>query len=372
MSSKVKTIYDLKKWILDDGLHIDFREIDGYNKPFNYIICSRSAGKSSQIWKKLYNNFKETGTPSIVLRRKIVDITEQYINDIATLINKFTDNDIELEFKKSNIKQGMLDVFLNGKIFFRVIALSTSMNRLKSMVLRHVKFLIFDEFIINARCGEKYEKNEVFKFQELYNTYNRESDSFIKCYFLGNPYSNFFPYATWLHIDTRKLKKGALLTGSNWLVWCYELKPELIQHLKDTNPLYEDSDSDYVKYAFGEAINDQYIRICENQPQGFRLEYTFKIEGQIVGIFRNYDVMATRPMSEVDLDYWAKVLDKNEVSKYRDIFTFDFAEMMDQTILINRGHKYYLEDLKDAIEQRTIAYQNIDASYLVESIYVNI
>jgi hypothetical protein len=37
-----------------DNLHYSFTKIDGYNKPFNFIISEREAGKSTALWLKIY------------------------------------------------------------------------------------------------------------------------------------------------------------------------------------------------------------------------------------------------------------------------------------------------------------------------------
>ena len=43
-----------------DDLHYTTRKIDGYNKPFNFIISAREAGKSTYITlKKVYEQFEK-------------------------------------------------------------------------------------------------------------------------------------------------------------------------------------------------------------------------------------------------------------------------------------------------------------------------
>ena len=56
---------------------------------------------------------------------------------------------------------GMLDLYLCidekriDKVFCRIIALNTTLSRLKSQVLENPKYIMFDEFICNKRIGEK-------------------------------------------------------------------------------------------------------------------------------------------------------------------------------------------------------------------------
>ena len=203
-----------------DNLHFNYSEIDGYAKPFNFIISEREAGKSTATWLKVYNKFKKEGKPSIVIRRQIADITEVYITDIQEVINKFMPEDEKLQFifKKGSLKEGIADIKLlvNGeeKLFLRVVALSNPMSRIKSLIVRNLAYIIFDEFICNMRLGEKYLPDEAFKFKEVYNTFQRETSN-LKAYFCGNPYSLYNPYFVWIGVPTNKLKRGTILAGKD-------------------------------------------------------------------------------------------------------------------------------------------------------------
>ena len=135
----------------------------------------------------LFHAFIYEGRPSLVLRRRIADITEVYLKDTEKVLNKFLpeDRQIQLVFRKGQIKDGVIDVHL-GKagesyswqgidrlpVFFRAIGLSTPMSRIKSNVLANVKWIFFDEFICNLRIGERYLVYERFLIQEIYTTYN--------------------------------------------------------------------------------------------------------------------------------------------------------------------------------------------------------
>lgn len=365
--------YELLPWVCDD-IHFDFKEIDGYNKTFNYIVCSREAGKSVALWHKIYNNFKRTGDPALIIRRKIVDITPQYIDDIFTLINKFTNAGLIPDYNKGEIKQGMCDVKLNGKVFFRVIALSAPMSRLKSMVLRNVRILGFDEFICSIRNGEKYENDEAFKLFELFTTYNRESEKGIKCYFMGNPYSLWNPYFSRFNVDTKRLKKGTILTGDIWAIQCYTVKKELADYLLAHNPLYK-ADADYAAYAFdGTAIQDRNIRIIEKEPLHTRLDTIFRIHDKYIGVWYCKSDWTEKNMriGDNELRYWVREMKPEEIGAKREVLTFDFGQMTNGTILINRMEKITLSAIKTAVQYREIAFANIECSYLMEEIYSSI
>ena len=123
---------ELKDWKGDD-LHIDSEigKMDGHGKTWNFIISEREAGKSSLLWKKVYNAFRREGKPSIIMRRFQSDINEAYIDSIEYIINKFTNSGVKFEYKKAEMKQGgQMDLRLNDKVFCRLVGLNTPLSRL--------------------------------------------------------------------------------------------------------------------------------------------------------------------------------------------------------------------------------------------------
>ena len=362
---------ELKEW-RGDNLHIDsdVGQIDGHNKPWNFIVTERESGKSTLMWKKVYNAYKKYNYPSIVIKRYQTDITDTYIEDITSLINKFTRQTISFEYLKSDLKNGgMLNLRIKGceDTFCRIIALNAPLSRLKSMFLKNVRYMMFDEFICNRRLGEKYLNDEPLRVKELYTTYNRESEKGIKCYFFGNPYSLYNPFFSDKNVPTTKLYPGAFITGEDYVVSCYQIKKELKELLLKKNPLYK-FDEAYKKYAFdGRAVQDAEIRIETEQPNAFRLAFVFKIHGKCLGIFHGY-----RVIDDDRLYYWIKLIDGDKVSKRKEIVCFDFGDMANRTVLLNNKGKQLYSYLKESIEKRRVAYASIEESWLMEEIYQEI
>lgn len=356
---------NLKEW-KGDKLHIDsdVGMIDGYQKTYNFIVTERESGKSTLMWKKVYNAFRRDQKCSLVVRRYQTDITDTYIEDIEKLINKFTDSQIEFNYKRQELKGGQLDLKIEDQTFCRIIALNTPLSRLKSMFLANVKYLMYDEFICNKRLGEKYLADEPFRIKELYTTYNRESSG-IKVYCFGNPYSLFNPFFSDLKVQTNKIYPGALVAEDDYCIWCYKIKDQLKQQILAKNPLYKFDDS-YKRYAFdGRAVQDQEIRVIEYQPDQFKLDCIFKIHQKCIGIYRGCIVD-----KDQRIYYWCKIIDPVTVSKRRDILCFDFGDMSDRTILYSGKQKF--ASLKNAIETRSAGFASIEESWLIEEIYQEI
>jgi len=351
-----------------DNIHYTTRKIDGYNLPFNFIISEREAGKSTAIWlDKAYKSFKENGQTTLVIRRKVVHITKSYIDDIEQIINKFTDDKVLFEYPLSSIKDGIVDIKINNKRFMRVCALSVDITALKSLVLRDLKNIIFDEFICNGRFGEKYLKDEATKFMEVYNTFRRESEN-LKCYFMGNPYSLYNPYFMFFNIPTGKLKRGVILSdGKSYVVECYMITEELRQKILKENPLYQ-FDNSYTNYAFnGINVNDENIIIKAKCPENYSLQYIFKASGKYIGIFRN-----NLYYLDGEIKYYCQFIVADSISRRRDIIAFDFEELVQNTIMLSPEDRMKFQKIKDAMRRRQIAFQNIECYYLTEEIYFNL
>lgn len=364
--------YKLVNW---DNLHYDGNNLDSLNKTYNFIISERELGKTTWFWlKKAFRVFAKTKRPSIVLRRRIVDITEVYIEDIEKTINAFNEEPIEFTYRKGAIKEGVLDIYVGDDIFLRVIALSNPLSRLKSLRLDRIKYIVFDEFICNTRLGEKYVDDEAFRFKEIYTTFRRfcyESDpsqlEVLKCYFLGNPYSMYNPYFVWVGVNTKELQPGIIVKGDTWAIECGMLSQELREKILKLNPLYQFDDG-YKKYAFfGQAVNDANIQLAEKCPEKFRLRHVIRIDGKYLYV---YSDVSDSGFKVWDFTMWACVRDSYD-GKNRAVFCFDFKDLITGTILMSVDDRQRFNYFRNCIRFRRIKFETIEASYLAEQIYMN-
>jgi hypothetical protein len=209
--------------------------------------------------------------------------------------------------------------------------------------------------------GEKYLSEEAFKIKEIYNTFYRECSSTLKCYFLGNPYSLYCPEFVEFGIDPKKLMADKIISGPSYVAEFHELNPELKAKILEKNPLYKFEDA-YTRYALhGQAINDENIRIMPKMPQNFALEFVFAFEGKNFGVYGNNDI------GNLDLQYYVGTLDK--VGNRRDIYCFDFKDLINKGVLFGYDDRKHLSHFKDAIRLRQVAYQSLECDYFIEEVY---
>lgn len=367
--SKEATLEYLRgiRWIADD-IHYKIDKLLSKNKTFNYVISAREAGKSTDIWHYCFNRLAKRGKTTLVIRRQIADITVAYIDDIEELLNKFTSDPVQLFYTFS--RDGIITVNIgkqgdkkNSVLFFRVISLAVPMRRFKSLMFPNLGVMFFDEFIVNTRMKEKYLSDEVFRFKELFNTFQREAEN-LRVIFAGNPYSLYNPYFSWKGFNPKSIYPGVMLTTEDSALEAYELTDELKAYILEKNPLYRFDDA-YKAYAFdGRAINDEQVMIEEKQPQNFKLLWVFYTQGKYVGVFGGMKVLSQTEC----IFYWVSIIEGYN-SKRRDVICFDLQNLIAGNILATNETKQRVQNFRRGIEHRTVAYRSIEEGYLTEEIY---
>lgn len=352
-----------------DNLHWDFREIDGYDLDFNFILSEREAGKSTALWRRGKSIF-DKGNTFLLTRQQKVSISETYLMDCAGIVNKFIaepKDRLNFWFNKGSIEKGIVDVWANSannperRLMFRCVALSNQLSDMKSLYLPNCECHFGDEFIKNVRAGEKYLPNEAWRYKELINTFQREAPGRrFKSYNFGNPYSKANPYFVEFEIDISKIKRGKIITNKNCLVQAYEIKPELREYILAHNPLYQ-FDNAYTRYAFdGLAINDANMVIQAKQPQGFNLFCVVLIDRQRIGLYASY-------ATSFDFVYWVGPV--GDISKKRVAYAFNFADLTQGSILLDTYGKRLLSNFAMAMQNRKVAFANSQYGYWAEMIY---
>lgn len=350
--------------VLLDNLHYDFREVDGYGKPFVFVMSPREPGKTVAMWfKKIYSGWRKDKRPWIVLTRTAVEISEAFLYSIQdSIINKFSDDNVKFKFVKGTFKEGIVDVRIGNDIFFRVVSLSLPLRRIKLAVLRDVKGAFMDEYIIDPKSGEKYITGEAFKIKEAFTTWRRECSGPFKMYFTANPYSLFNPLFVSWNVPTEKLRKGQFFVGDMYVIHWATLNPLLREKLLAENPLYQ-FDEDYNEYALqGTPVNDSNIPVGK-QPEGFPLKFVFRISRRLIGVFKSTDPTANP-------QFFCSFV--KDISADRNVWCFDLQEIMSGTQLLTMDAKFKLSRFKSAIAAGEILYSEIPIYYMVTEVYKQI
>lgn len=351
-----------------DNIHFNTRAINGYQKSINVLISAREPGKTTSLWMdEIYTPWKKNHFPWIILVRQCVEISDEYISSIfSNNMNKFTDDNVKPFYKPSKMQSGCLDIFIDNKLFVRIIALSMKLKRLKELTIPNCAGILFDEYIIDPRVQEKYLPGEYTKIMEGYNSWKRGKAPGIKrlkLWILGNPYSLFNPFFVGQGVEVAKLKRGEFYVKGDMVIQWIVLNPKLREKMLEENPFYE-FDEDYKGYALdGNTKNDKNIKLG-TLPRNFSIQFIFKVENKYIAIYKNSFY------NEFEDKYYCDFI--KDISKYRTIYCFDFCEMVDKSILISIEERMKLARFKNAIRMREVIYSNINVYYFIEGVYQNL
>lgn len=361
----------LESGIQFDDLHYSTSGIDSYNKPFNFVISEREAGKTtSLVAAKMYKAFKEKKRPALILRNQAVDISEAYIKSFEETTNKFIGRELKLQFNKSDIGKGICliwDSSTGEKTLYAAIAsLSCPIARLKSINIGKLSLILYDEAIVAAGMGEKYPDNLAFKVKELYRTFARESrPEVLKFYALGNPYSKYHPLLVDWGVPFQDMKRGNIIAGTNWAVECYEMKPELRDFIIKNDPTYQFDDA-YKRYSFdGASIEDEQIKIELKKPEGFAIRYVFKVSNRYLYVWRADPLPGSR--FNYVYRYWIQAT-ATPPGKRQSVICADFTQLCADGTLLNL-YKGFFGNLKTAVALNRVLYADPEAFYLTQIIY---
>lgn len=165
--------------------YYDPSRILSYNTPWSFVTGARGRGKTYAFKKRVIKKAIESGDEFIYLRR--------FKGEAATFKTFF--DDIRWEFPG-------VELSVKGKIAYiggakgrtpigQAVYLSAA-QMLKSVSLKKVKHIIFDEFILE-KGATHYLPDEASIFEGLYSTVDRWDDR-VQVYFLANAFSLTNPY----------------------------------------------------------------------------------------------------------------------------------------------------------------------------------
>lgn len=357
---KIDDYFDMTRF---DDIHYNFSKIDGYNKPFNFIISGREPGKSTQLdcFKIMWPIF--CGDPIVYFVRNATEISPELIESLEGVINKWTINPVKFIYKNSSFGKCCVDIYFNDKIAIRFISMTIKKNTIKRLVLKGIKYIVFDEFILDMSCGEKYITGEYSKFQEIYTTLKRERPG-LKCYFCGNPYSLYNPYFEGLGIDASQLTYGEITTGDNWAVEYYKMSDKLREKILKENPFYKfdnDKFDDYTAYGVeGKPVNDANIPLLPSIPSNYSLYVIFKITGTYLAVWRASALIKT------EFKYF---ICKTQAPKNRVAYCFDFTDLVEGTKILSYSDRLKFENIRRAMRERSIAFKDIACYYKFVDVY---
>ena len=257
-------------------MYYDIGQTLTYNCLFNMVIGPRGCGKTYAAKKRAIKLFLEKGTQFIYLRRfqdELVETAESYFNDI--IINR--------EFPDATITYQNGQYFVNDKLAGYAMALTKSKDY-KSISYPLVRFIIFDEFLIEENGYTRYLKNEVKQFLGFYMSIDRYRDNTI-VFFLANSVTMINPYTLYWSLQ---LPYGSNIVRKGEVLLQLAQDDDFIQERKKTRFASIIAGTDFEAYAVENKFVLDSKTFIMKKTANAKYYFTFRYQGLTCGVWIDY------------------------------------------------------------------------------------
>ena len=298
-------------------MYYSYSRILSYNAFLNFLIGERGVGKTYGAVKFVTKEFIKKGHQFVYLRRYKSDLKKSTPTFFDSLITNQEFPDNKLESKGNNF-------YIDGNLAGYALTLSTAQD-LKSANFDKVKYIIFDEFIIDQGQKKYYLSNEVEVFLNLLESVARTRD--IRVFLLGNagnlitnPYFLYFGLSVPTQSDIRTYKNGLILLQ-------YMYNEEYREKKKLTKLGQLVAGTNYEKYAIDNQdikINNSFI---EKKKGTAKFSFGIVYKGLVFGVWSDF----SEGKIYVSNDYYKDTL---------NLFALTNADHNENTMLMKSLNKY--------------------------------
>lgn len=256
-------------------MYYNIDKILTYNAFINILIGERGVGKTFSVSEFVTRQFIKKKYEFAYIRR--------YKTEISKSAKKF------FEALKQEGKFTGHDLYTKGSNFIIDDAVAgysmplTTAQSLKSVNFSRVKYIIFDEFILE---NGSYLKNEVEIFLGLVETIARMRD--VKIFMLGNAVTQFNPYFMFFNLtipynnDIKTFKDGLILVQyMNNTKYREEKKKSKFGRLV--------ADTEYEEYAINNSFRLENNDFISKKSGHSKFSFAMKYKSNIIGIWIDWN-----------------------------------------------------------------------------------
>ena len=259
-------------------MYYDYAKILSYNAFFNFLIGERGVGKTYGATKFVVKQAINKNSEFVYIRR--------YKSDLKKSVPKLFDELIKNEeFPDNTLTTKGNKFYVDDEIVGYAIALSEA-NSYKSTNFSKVKYIIYDEFIIE-NSSQHYINNEVEVFLSMIETIARMRR--VNVFLLGNNVSMINPY--FLFFNITQPYNSDIKTYKDGLILVQVMKNEEYRQAKresDFGKIVEGTD--YSNYAIENQPRFDNKDFIEKKSKNARCTFSFKYKDNIYGVWFDYSV----------------------------------------------------------------------------------
>ena len=261
-------------------MFFDIHKILSYNALLNILIGERGCGKTFACSEFCVNQFIKKGNEFIYLRRFKSDLKESVPKFFEALIK-------EDRFKGHELKTKSNKFYIDNKLCGYALTL-TQAQSIKSSNFPKVKYIVFDEFIIEGNA-QHYLQNEVENnFLSIVESVARLRD--VKIFMLGNAVNLLNPYFIYFNLslpynsDIKKFQDGLIV-----MQYLQNLEYREVKRKTAFGKLI--ANTNFGKYIieneFSESMNKDFI---EKKSGTSKFTFSFIYCNQIYGVWFDYAI----------------------------------------------------------------------------------
>ena len=257
-------------------MYYDYAKILSYNAFFNFLVGERGVGKTYGATKFVVKQAINKNSEFVYIRR--------YKSDLKKSVPKLFDELIKNEeFPDNTLSTKGNKFYIDDEICGYAIALSEA-NSYKSTNFSKVRYIIFDEFIIE-NSSQHYINNEVEVFLSIIETIARMRR--VNVFLLGNNVSMINPYFLFFNIS--QPYNSDIKTYKDGLILVQVMKNEEYRQAKresDFGKIVEGTD--YSNYAIENQPRFDNKDFIEKKSKNSRCTFSFKYKDNIYGVWFDY------------------------------------------------------------------------------------
>ena len=264
-------------------MYYDLSKVLSYNAFLNFLIGERGVGKTYSSSKFVSKQFIKKGYEFVYVRRYKTELSKS-IPQFYEALNKNIGLGIEPELEGHNLYTKGNKFYIDDHIAGYGLTLTTAQD-FKSTNFSKVKYIIFDEFIIEE--GQKhYLKNEVENFLGLIETIARMNDVVILM--LGNAVTVTNPY--FLYFDINLPYGNDIATYKDGLILVQYMKNEAYREAKKMSKFGKlVNGTEYSSYAIDNNFRLDNKNFIEKKTGTSKVAFNFKYKENVYGVWFDYN-----------------------------------------------------------------------------------
>lgn len=332
-----------------DGIHWNIYEILPYQRNFNLINSERSIGKTYTTEAYVLDKCIQNSCEFVyIVRTKAKKDKGALEKGFKKVVNEKFSN---FEFDYTNEAMFLEDE--PKRILGYCIALSEE-NEVKTQSYPNVKYLIFDEYVIEEKPNVRYYNGweEPESLLNIYDTIDRREDR-VKCFLMGNNIRFHNPYHLHKAFKVPFTEKGKIWISENVLFQNAEASKELKEQKSKSKFTRMIEGTSYGSYANDGVYQNDNYNFIEKLSQNCHYNMTIEYNKKSFGVYSDARIGRVFISDRID-------------SSCRFSYALTLEDHTENTFLTHSRNCTHLRWLSDNYKKGNVRFVNMTVKAFIE------